>query len=63
MQPIKQPSRPGGIYEHARRSAEYARMHGAAGAGGYLTTKGFIPNPRKKAKASRNAATPLVWAS
>jgi len=50
MQPIKQPSRPGGIYEHARRSAEYARMHGAAGAGGYLTTKGFIPNPRKKAK-------------
>lgn len=40
----RQPSAPGKINDHARQTYEFIRQRGAAGAGGSMTTKGFLPN-------------------
>jgi len=62
IQPPKQPSKSGGVYEYIRQQQEHSRQRGAAMYGGMTTTKGFIPNRTKKvAAATSSPDTDPVW--
>lgn len=59
--PPKQPSKPGGIYEYLRQTAQHNQQRGAAMYGGMTTTKGFIPNRTKRQVSSRSAPQKATW--
>lgn len=61
--PPKDPSAIGGQYEHVRRTARYNRQRMAGnGAGGSLTTLGFIPaRPKRQLGGGSGTVNKQVW--
>jgi hypothetical protein len=58
----KQPSSPGRLNDHARQTASHVQQRGAAGAGGSMTTKGWIPNRPRPVIARGGTSDTIVAA-